>query len=42
MEEEILRIYNEEYRNLKAVNSQILTFYENKALREIENHGTHD
>jgi len=34
MEEEILRIYNEEYRTLKAVNSQILTFSENMALRK--------
>jgi len=34
MEEEILRIYNEEYRTLKAVNSQILTLRTRPCARE--------
>jgi hypothetical protein len=34
MEEEILRISNEECRTLKAVNSQILTMFESRALRK--------
>ena len=42
MEEEILRIYNEECSILKAVNSDILTLSENKALRKTENHATYD
>lgn len=42
MEDEILRIHNEEYRILKAINSQLLTLFENEAPRKTENHGSHD